>query len=91
MGRTVSARKEALGMSRTNRASGHEPGRGSRLPDLRSLRRRRGMTQRELADLCGLNQTTIYELEAGRRTAYPKTVRRLARGLNVEVKDLVGE
>ena len=49
------------------------------------------MTQRELADLCGLSQTTVYELEAGRRTAYPKTVRRLARGLNVEVKDLVGE
>jgi len=49
------------------------------------------MTQRELAEAADVSQTTVYELEADRRGAYPKTVRRLARGLNVEAEDLVGQ
>ncbi len=76
-------------MWKTNDGTGHASDRGVRLPSLKALRRRRGMTQRELADLCGLSQSTVYELEAGLRGAYPKTVRRLAIGLKVELEDLV--
>ncbi len=87
----MTSRKEALRMSKANQEIGQASDRGVRLPGLRTLRRRRGMTQRELAELAWVCQTTVYELEAGRRGAYPKTVRRLARGLNVEVEDLVGQ
>ncbi len=90
MGRPASVR-EAERMPKTNREIGQASDRGVRLPGLRMLRRGRGLTQRELAELAGISQTTVYELEAGRRGAYPKTVRRLAHGLNVEVKDLVGQ
>lgn len=79
-----------MGLSRANREVGQASERGVRLPGLRELRRGRGMTQRELADLCGLSQTTVYELEADLRGAYPKTVRKLAYGLRVEVEDLIG-
>lgn len=78
-------------MSKANQEIGHESDRGVRLPGLKMLRRRRGLTQRELAEAAEISQTTVYELESGRRGAYPKTVRRLALGLNVEVEDVVGQ
>lgn len=52
---------------------------------------RSGLTQRELSELAGIGQGTIWELETGRRGAYPRTVRRLAKALETEVADLVGE
>jgi len=78
-------------LPKTNREIGQASDRGVRLLGLKMLRRRRGMTQRELAEAADISQTTVYELESGRRGAYPKTVRRLAHGLNVEVEDLVGQ
>jgi DNA-binding XRE family transcriptional regulator len=78
-------------LPKTNQEIGQASDRGARLLGLKMLRRRRGMTQRELAEAADISQTTVYELEAGRRGAYPKTVRRLARGLKVEVEDLVGQ
>jgi transcriptional regulator with XRE-family HTH domain len=49
------------------------------------------LTQRELGELAGIGKGTIWELEVGRRGAYPRTVRRLAKALETEVADLVGE
>jgi transcriptional regulator with XRE-family HTH domain len=61
------------------------------LPGLRQARQRSGLTQRELGELAGIGKGTIWELEVGRRGAYPRTVRRLAKALETEVADLVGE
>ncbi len=57
---------------------------------LRRLRRERGLTQQELAQEAGLTQHTISELELGRQTPRPSTLKKLARGLNVGVPELFG-
>jgi transcriptional regulator with XRE-family HTH domain len=57
----------------------------SRMPvGLESWRRYRNMTQRELAERAGLAVTTINELETGKRTPRPATLRRLASALQTE-------
>jgi transcriptional regulator with XRE-family HTH domain len=61
------------------------------LPGLRQARQRSGLTQRELGELASIGKGTIWELEVGRRGAYPRTVRRLAKALETEVADLVGK
>jgi DNA-binding XRE family transcriptional regulator len=69
--------------------SGHN--RSVLLPDLRQARQRSGLTQRELGTHAGVSKGTVLELEVGRRGAYPRTVSRLAKALETEVSDLVGE
>jgi transcriptional regulator with XRE-family HTH domain len=69
--------------------SGHN--RSVLLPGLRQARQRLGLTQRQFGTLAGVGKGTIWELEVGRRGAYPRTVRRLAKALETEVADLVGE
>jgi transcriptional regulator with XRE-family HTH domain len=61
------------------------------LPGLRQARQRSGLTQRELGELAGIGKGTIWELEVGRRGAYPRTVRRLAEALETEISNLVKE
>ena len=53
---------------------------GVPLPGLRALRRRRGLSQRELAELAGTTQGTVWRLETGRRGAYFRTIKRLSAG-----------
>ena len=53
------------------------------------LRRRRMLSQRELARLAGVTQPTIHYAETGRRTPSPSTVRALARALGVEPAGLL--
>lgn len=62
--------------------------RGVPLPGLRAQRRRRGMSQREAAELAGIMQGTIWQLETGRRGAYPGTIKRLCRAFGVAPEDL---
>ena len=61
-----------------------EPGR------LRGLRERAVMSQEELAERSGVARDTISKLETGRRRAYPSTIRKLAAGLEVEPRMLMG-
>jgi transcriptional regulator with XRE-family HTH domain len=50
---------------------------------------RRGLSQRDLAERSdGLAQDTISGIERGEHTPRPSTLRRLAKGLGVEVGDL---
>ena len=60
------------------------------LPHLRDLRRRAVMSQEDLADRSGVARDTISKLERGQRGAYPSTIRKLAAGLDVEPRILVG-
>jgi transcriptional regulator with XRE-family HTH domain len=60
--------------------------------ELRSIRKRRGLTQADLAARTGVSEFTISEIEAGKRpNARPSTLRKLAKGLGVTVADLYGE
>ena len=60
------------------------------LPHLRGLRRRAVLSQEQLAERSGVARDTISKLETGRRKAYPVTVRKLAAGLDVEPRLLMG-
>lgn len=48
------------------------------------------MSQEQLAERCGVARETISKLESGRRGAYPSTIHKLAAGLGVEPRMLVG-
>jgi DNA-binding XRE family transcriptional regulator len=61
------------------------------LPGLRQARQRSGLTQRELGELAGVGKGTVFELEVGRRGAYPRTVRRLTKALETEISNLIKE
>jgi transcriptional regulator with XRE-family HTH domain len=60
------------------------------LPHLRNLRRRAVMSQEDLAEKSGVARDTISKLETGQRGAYPSTIRKLAAGLDVEPRMLLG-
>ena len=59
------------------------------LPGLATLRRQRGLTQRQLGELAGVAHTTVQRLESLRRGAYPQTIQKLALALRVEPKELL--
>ena len=57
---------------------------------LREIRERATLTQEELAERSGVGRATIAGLEAGRRRAQSKTVRKLAEALGVDQAELYG-
>jgi transcriptional regulator with XRE-family HTH domain len=56
---------------------------------LRELRRRRVLTLEELAVKAGVGRNTIWRLEHGVMGAQPRTIRKLAKALEVEPEELV--
>jgi len=58
---------------------------------LKELRRRKGLSQKDLAEASRVGQDTISGIESGRHEARPSTLRKLANALGVEVADLFGE
>jgi transcriptional regulator with XRE-family HTH domain len=56
---------------------------------LRELRHRRVLTLEELAEKAGVGRNTIWRLEHGVMGAQPRTIRKLAKALNVEPEELV--
>ena len=64
--------------------------RGRQLPSLKAWREYRALTQRGLAELLGVGSATIARIELG-SAAYPRTIRKLARGLKVKPEDLLDE
>ena len=52
-------------------------------------RKQRHYTQFQLAELCGLNQNYISEIENGKRNVTLRVLNDLAEALGVEVKELV--
>ena len=57
---------------------------------LREWRRRRALSQRELAALAGIQQATVARLELGAQQPHPRTIRRLAKALDVSFDELQG-
>ena len=58
---------------------------------LRELRRRRVLTLEELAEKADVGRNTIWRLEHGVMGAQPRTIRKLAKALDVEPEELVAE
>ena len=56
---------------------------------LRELRRRKVLTLEELAQKAGVGRNTVWRLEHGLMGAQPRTIRKLARALDVEPEELV--
>ena len=56
---------------------------------LRELRRRRVLTLEELAEKAGVGRNTVWRLEHGLMGAQPRTIRKLAKALDVEPEELV--
>jgi transcriptional regulator with XRE-family HTH domain len=56
---------------------------------LKALRHQRVLTLRELEQRSGVAYNTIWHLENGKRGAQPRTLRKLARALDVEPAELV--
>ena len=56
---------------------------------LRELRRRRVLTLEELARKAGVGRNTVWRLEHGLMGAQPRTIRKLAKALDVEPEELV--
>ncbi len=56
---------------------------------VKRLRKERVLTIRELANEAGISKTTISNIENGQSEAYPSTIRKLARALEVQPSDLV--
>ena len=52
---------------------------------VRDIRLKRGLSQADLGKRAGITEYTISEIEAGKRTPRPSTLRKLAKGLEVDV------
>lgn len=55
---------------------------------LHTLRRRRGLTQVDLAAEAEISVSTLCRIERGQRTPQPHTMRRIARALGVAITDV---
>lgn len=58
------------------------------LTNLRELRRRKALTQQELADLAGIHRVTVARIESGADQPEAATIRKLAQALSVDPADL---
>ena len=56
---------------------------------VREARKRRGLSQEQLAFDCGLHRTYISSVERGERNISLVNIHRIARALKVQPKDLV--
>ena len=58
---------------------------------VKEIRRRKGWSQKDLAEESGIGQDTISGIESGRHEPRPSTLRKLADALDVEVADFFRE
>ncbi len=56
---------------------------------LRHLREENVLSQRDLARLAGLTHATVWRLENGPAEAHPGTIRKLARALGTDPRELL--
>ena len=56
---------------------------------LKNLREEQALSLRELAEASGVSHTTIWGHERGKEGAHPRTVRKLAKALGVQPKELM--
>jgi y4mF family transcriptional regulator len=52
---------------------------------LRGLRKKAGLTRKELADLAGVGKTTVFDIEQGKQSVQFGNVLKILRVLNVKI------
>ena len=57
---------------------------------LKEFRRRKALTQRDLANQAGISYVTINQIEQGKHVARASTIRKLAEALGVKPEELTG-
>jgi transcriptional regulator with XRE-family HTH domain len=60
-------------------------------PALRIIRERSGLSITALADLAGVERSTISNIEAGRRTASPELAVSIAKALKVDLPAILAD
>lgn len=58
---------------------------------LKNLRVRRALTQQEVADKAGIGKNTVSRIERNEGEPHMSTLRKLAKALNVQPRDLIEE
>lgn len=58
---------------------------------IRDLRYERGLTYRALAELAGVNHSTIWRIETGAREGTPALLKRVADALGVAVSEITND
>lgn len=61
----------------------HQPELGNYI---RTLRKKSGLTQIQLAEMVGVGKSVIYDLEKGKETVQLSTLVKIMSGLNIKVK-----
>jgi transcriptional regulator with XRE-family HTH domain len=56
---------------------------------IRQTRKRKGITQDQLAEMAGLDRVHLYRLETGRQSMTLRTLKLVADALDVPVRELV--
>ena len=59
--------------------------------NLKLIRQRRALSLSDLASLSTVSRVTINRIENGKQKASPRTIRRLAEALNVQVEELMSD
>jgi len=57
--------------------------------NIKSIREKKGVTQTELADLCGFERSTTNRIESGGSNVTAKTLLKIARALSIPASDLL--
>ncbi len=57
---------------------------------IRSARKKRGMTQKQLGQACGIDEANIRKYEADRQNPKYETLQKIAAALNISVAELLG-
>jgi len=58
---------------------------------IKRIRKEKGLTQKKLGQLCGINEVQIRQYEIGKANPKIETVDKIATGLGIPIYDLLGE
>ena len=61
------------------------------MEEIRKVRKKRGLSQEQLAKNSGLSRYSIINFETGRRDPRVKDLRKIANALNVSVAELISD
>lgn len=59
--------------------------------NIKAIRKNKGISQDQLAELAGLDRVHLYRLESGKQSMTLRTLKHIADTLGVRVRDLIGE
>jgi transcriptional regulator with XRE-family HTH domain len=59
--------------------------------NIKALRKKKGISQDEFAELAGMDRVHLYRLENGKQSMTLRTLKHIADTLGVHVRDLIGD